>query len=73
MDKAIEGRPVSSAEQGSVTEDRRASGKCPGKQELQQAAREAKLPGGQRADGRQWRAEGKGQMAATFRLRSQSA
>lgn len=63
MDKAIEGRPVSSAEQGSVTEDRRTAGKSPGKQELQQAVREAKLPGGQRAEGRRRRAEGKGQRA----------
>lgn len=56
-----------------MTEERRTAGKSPGKQELQQAVREAKLPGGQRADGGGQRAKGKGQMAAMLKLRSQSA
>lgn len=59
--KQLEGSPVSSAEQGSVTEARRAMGKCPGKQEPHQAVRGAKLPGGQRAKGRRRKAEGRWQ------------
>lgn len=51
MDKANEVTPASSAEQKCLTEDRRAKGRCPGKEETESNYQQRETSGEQRAEG----------------------